>query len=215
LRNFNSLNITHLQFADDLLIFLNADERQCAALKLLLSGFENMTGLKINYSKSEVISLNLTTHKENLLAQILECKIESLPIKYLGVPLHNKKLRKIYWDFLLNKISNKLDTWQGKLLSLGGRLILIRSVLNVISIYWMIIFRLPSHIRYRINQLCKKFLWFGGHSVRKKIYCLVAWKIVYNSCEQSGLGILNLHLMNKALLYKWLWRFNSITEKRL
>jgi hypothetical protein len=63
------------------------------ALKLLLAGFENMSSLNINYSKSELIPLNLSDDEDNHLAEILGCKIGSLPIKYLVVPLHWKKLR--------------------------------------------------------------------------------------------------------------------------
>jgi hypothetical protein len=59
-----------------------------AALKLLLVGFEHMLGLKINYSKSEMIPLNLQETESNRLANIIGCKIGILPIKYLGVPLH-------------------------------------------------------------------------------------------------------------------------------
>jgi hypothetical protein len=61
--NFNAINITHLQFADDTLIFLEVDDRSLATLKLLLVGFENLSGLKINYSKSELIPLNVTNTK--------------------------------------------------------------------------------------------------------------------------------------------------------
>jgi hypothetical protein len=64
-----------------------------AALKLLLVGFEYLSGLKINYSKSEMIPLNLTETESYRLANVIGCKIGILPIKYLGVPLHWKKLR--------------------------------------------------------------------------------------------------------------------------
>jgi hypothetical protein len=64
-----------------------------AALKLLLVGFEYLSGLKINYSKSEMIPLNLTETESYRLANVIGCKIGTLPIKYLGVPLHWKKLR--------------------------------------------------------------------------------------------------------------------------
>jgi hypothetical protein len=59
-----------------------------AALKLLLVGFDNISWLKINYSKSKLIYLNLNESEGNHLVEILGCKIGSLPIKYLGTPLH-------------------------------------------------------------------------------------------------------------------------------
>jgi hypothetical protein len=76
-------------------------------------------------------------------------------------------------------------------------------VLNAIPIYWLTIFRIPAKIKKRLNQLCRRFLWFGGNTTRKK-YCLVSWKVICTSFEQGGLGILNLKIMNKALFVKWL-----------
>jgi hypothetical protein len=64
-----------------------------AAIKLLLTGYENMTGLKIDYSKSELIPLNITEHKGISLANIIGYKVGNLPIKYLGVPPYWKRLR--------------------------------------------------------------------------------------------------------------------------
>jgi Reverse transcriptase (RNA-dependent DNA polymerase) len=57
LANFNNQNIINLNYADDTLLFLQADLKMLEALKLILIGFENLTGLKINYTKSELIPL--------------------------------------------------------------------------------------------------------------------------------------------------------------
>jgi hypothetical protein len=97
-------------------------------------------------------------------------------------------------------------------LSLGGRLILIKYVSGAILIYWMSIYRLPTKVRLRLEQLGRRFLWFGGNSVRKKGICLVSWKIICTNIEQGGLGVLNLKSMNKALLSKWLWRYYNPDE---
>jgi hypothetical protein len=66
-----------------------------------------MFGLKINYSKSEIIILNLTNQLAHSLANIIGCKIGIFPIKYLGVSLHAKKLRNRDWEFLINKVQKK------------------------------------------------------------------------------------------------------------
>jgi hypothetical protein len=68
----------------------------------------------------------------------------------------------------------------------------------------MSLFRLLIFVRKRIDQLCRRFLWFGGNSVRKNSYCLISWKHICNPQDQGGLGVINLKLMNKALLCKWL-----------
>ena len=60
----------------------------------------------------------------------------------------------------------------------------------------------------RIDQLRKRFLWYGGDSVRKKYY-LVAWPAVCRSKSQGGLGVTDLDRMNQALLAKWWVRFQD------
>jgi hypothetical protein len=78
-----------------------------------------------------------------------------LLLTYLGVPLHNKNLTKEHWNFLLAKIENKLTGWQGKLLSIGGRVTLLNYVSSAILIYWMSMYRLPKNVRNVIDKLRK------------------------------------------------------------
>lgn len=79
-----------------------------------------------------------------------------LPITYLGIPLHWKKLTFNDWLPLVHKIEKKIDSWKGKLLSIGGRLTLIKSVLSAIPLYWLSIFKMPSKVRKRIEQLVRR-----------------------------------------------------------
>jgi hypothetical protein len=144
------------------------------------------------------------------LANSLGCKLTKLPIIYLGIPLHYKKLIADHWNFFITKIENKLQSWKGKLLSIGGRVTLLNSVITSIPLYWMSIYRLPVHVRKAIDKLRKRFLWYGGNSVRKK-YSLVAWHIVCKSKSQGGLGLLDLKMMNTTLLAKWIVRFQDPT----
>jgi hypothetical protein len=88
LGKFNNKNIINLKFVNDTLIFLKAYSKRIEALKLLLVGFENLSGLKINYTKSELIPLNLTDEESTCLAQIFGYKVDKLLINYFGVPLH-------------------------------------------------------------------------------------------------------------------------------
>jgi hypothetical protein len=207
LGNFSNMDyIMNLHFADDTLLFLKADSAVLTHIKWLLVAFENVSGLKINYEKSEMYALNLSDTECASLASVIGCKVAQLPLKYLGVPINNKSLTDIDWQPLLDKIEKRLQSWKGSLLSLGGRVTLLNSVLSAIPMYWMSVYRLPAKIRHKIDKIRRKFLWHGGNSTRKK-YPLVSWDVVCRSKDQGGLGIIDLKLMNKSLLAKWWIRF--------
>lgn len=87
------MSILNLYFADDTLLFLKADNSNIEALKWILIGFENLSGMKINFSKYEMVSLNISSTETISLASLIGCEVSSLPITYLGIPLHSKKLR--------------------------------------------------------------------------------------------------------------------------
>lgn len=79
--------ISHLQFADDTLIFCGANEVQVKNVKAILICFEAVSSLKINFFKSELIRLMVEDQKKGQFAEILGCRVVSLPITYLGLPL--------------------------------------------------------------------------------------------------------------------------------
>lgn len=213
LGNFsNSPKVLNLHFADDTILFLEANVAMIENLKFLLLGFESMSGLKINFEKSALVPLNITPELANDMALQLGCQLSSLPITYLGVPLHWKKLSTSEWQPLITKIENRLQTWKGSLLSLGGRVTLLNSVLSAIPIYWLSIYRLPVNIRSKIDRIRKKFLWAGSHPSSRKKYHLVAWDQVCLGKHQGGLGIINLERMNISLLAKWYFRFKDPTS---
>lgn len=99
---------------------------------------------------------------------MLECKLDQLPITYLGIPLYWKKLNYNDWMPLINKIEKKLNSWKEKLLSIGGRLTLLKSVLSAIHLYWILLLKCHLKLGKKIEQLSRRFLQYGGSSVRKK-----------------------------------------------
>jgi hypothetical protein len=79
--------ITHLQYANDTIIMLQPDALGLANLKFLLLCFENMSGLRINFHKSEVMALGSTGQDQDTIANMLNCKRGSFPFTYLGLPI--------------------------------------------------------------------------------------------------------------------------------
>ena len=113
-----------LQYADDTLIFMEGCHNQLAALKSLLHTFSTSTGLKVNYSKSMLVPINLEESESVNLAQSFGCSTGSLPFTYLGLHLvsQNQKwqisslwLTNVRKDYLVQLLSSlKLEDWRSQ-----------------------------------------------------------------------------------------------------
>lgn len=88
-------------------------------------------------------------------------------------------------------------------------MILINSSLTNVPLYMISFYRLLVEVRERIDFYRRMFLWQEDQGIRK--YHLVNWQEICFPKDQGGLGILDLEIMNEALLGKWIWRLE--TEK--
>ncbi|KAF5474107.1 hypothetical protein F2P56_006039 [Juglans regia] len=102
-----SLSISHLLLADDTLIYYESDPDQNCSLRALLLCFEVISGLELNLSKSEIIPVGSVNNFSDL-AAIMGCKVSSLLMKYLGLPLGAPHKSKAMWDGIVEKIECKL-----------------------------------------------------------------------------------------------------------
>jgi hypothetical protein len=124
-----------LQYADDTILFMEHNKDQARNIKLLLSAFEQMSGLKINFYKSELFYFGQSKVDESQYAKLFSCQIGSYPFQYLGIPMHFRKLSNKDWEKIEERIEKKLSSWKGKYLSVRGRLVLINSVLTSLPMF--------------------------------------------------------------------------------
>jgi hypothetical protein len=96
-------------------------------------------------------------------------------------------------------------------LSVGGRLVLINSVLTSLPMFMLSFFEVPRGVLERIDYFRSRFFW--QHDSQKKKYRLIKWSIMCQSKDQGGLGMQNLEIHNECLLSKWL--FKLINEEGL
>jgi hypothetical protein len=113
------LSISHILFADDTMVMCDADPVQLMYLRLAMTCFEAATGLRVNLAKSEIV---LVGDVENLrvLADILCCRIGSLPMSYLGMPLGFTFKSTLIWNPIIEKMERRLAGWKRLYLSKGG-----------------------------------------------------------------------------------------------
>ena len=133
--------------------------------------------------------------------------MEHLPTIYLCMPLGSKHKTMEIWNGILVKIEKELARWKVQYLSLGGRVILINSVLDSLPTYVMSLFPIPAKVVKKLDKLRRNFLWKSNKE--EKGYNLINWKNVLLSKEREDLGIRNLRLQNESLLMEWLWRYTE------
>ncbi|KAE8794585.1 ABC transporter G family member 37 [Hordeum vulgare] len=84
--------VTHLQYVDDTMIIVEGSDSDIVNLKFLFLSFEEMSGLKINFDKSEVVVLGYSEDEQLRIADNLYCSLTSFPISYLGMPLAESRI---------------------------------------------------------------------------------------------------------------------------
>ncbi|XP_022014521.1 uncharacterized protein LOC110914018 [Helianthus annuus] len=122
----DGLKISHVCFADDLMLFSQADECSVRILKESLEDFSGVSGLIPNLNKSTIYFGNVNNHLQHLIKGLLPFKVGVLPVRYLGIPLLSKRLYSKDCSVLIDKVRKKLNDWKNKFLSFDGRLQLIR-----------------------------------------------------------------------------------------
>ncbi|PNX89544.1 ribonuclease H, partial [Trifolium pratense] len=173
-------------------------------IKTILRGFELVSGMKINFVKSKLYGINVGERFLEAAANFLLCKSESIPFKFLGLPVGANPRRLNTWKPVVESMLKRLSGWNGRHLSIGGRVTLINSVLSSLPLYFFSFFKAPKGVIHQLVKIQRNFLWGGGLDDKK--LCWVKWEHVCLPKEKGGLGVKDLSLFNQALLSKWRWR---------
>lgn len=132
------------------------------AIKSMLQLFEVTSGLEVNFFKSQLLGFNVDASWLRVAMLILNCKSGSTPFKYLGLPIGVNPRRKVTWAPVVEKVRKRLSSWNNKSLSLGGRIVLLKSVLTSLSMYFLSFFLAPKGIILTLESMFKQFLCGGG-----------------------------------------------------
>lgn len=199
--------ITHLQYADDTILLLQFSVENLTNIRRILACYETMSGMKINFDKSEVFTVGLSVEDQQQAALILGCKAGSFPMTYLGMPVSFCKISKNQLRYVSDKAEKRLSTWQCDYLSTGGRSILIESCLSSIPMYTMGVYELYEGNYQLLDSIRSRFYWQGTGKKRK--YHMVKWEALSRPKEFGGLGFLDVRVMNICLLAKWIAKLET------
>lgn len=193
-----------LQHVDDTILFMDHDIEQAQNLKLLLNAFEQLSDLKINFHKSEIFCYGEAKEFEDQYREVFGCNSCEYPFRYLGIPMHHRKLFNADWGIVEERFEKRLNRWKAKHHSYGGHLTLINSVLSSFPMFMMSLFEIPREVLTRLDAIGSKFYWQGGKENKK--YRLAKWSLMCRPKAQGELGIIDLDTQNKCLLSKWLFK---------
>ncbi|GJW89939.1 RNA-directed DNA polymerase, eukaryota, reverse transcriptase zinc-binding domain protein [Tanacetum coccineum] len=203
----SSLQISHLFYADDAIFMGQWSQCNIYTITQVLDVFHRASGLRINMNKSKLMGISVDSSKVEQAAAKIGCMVPKTPFKYLGSRVSDLMSRIQSWNDVTEGMMSRLSRWKLKTLSIGGRLTLLKSVLGAIPIHHMSIFKVPMKVLHNMESIRSRF--FNGADFNSKKPSWVRWNNVLASKDIGGLGVSSLFALNRALMFKWVWRFIS------
>ncbi|KAG5606071.1 hypothetical protein H5410_027563 [Solanum commersonii] len=147
-------------------------------------------------------------------ARISEGALQCIPrmrgresINYLGCPLYIGGQRIIYYSELVDKVVKKISGWHSRILSFGGRVTLVKHVLQSIPIHTMAAISPPKTTIKYLKNITADFFW--GMDKEKKKYHWASWETLSYPCDEGGIGVRLLSDICTSFQYKQWWIFRT------
>ncbi|XP_027169914.1 uncharacterized protein LOC113769603 [Coffea eugenioides] len=200
--------VPYLAFGDDMIIFTRCSQDALVSIKDFLQLYQSCSGQKVNITKSAFYaSARVTDAQRALVSTTLGYQCQGFPFRYLGVPLIRGRVTCAVFDELLGKVRQKLFHWSSKMLSMGGKIVLLRSVLCSLPVYLLQVLQPPKAVLLHLGRVCNVFLW--DTSIESKRTHWAAWDKVCRPVEEGGLGFRSFEDVAKAFSCKLWWKLRE------
>jgi hypothetical protein len=146
------------------------------------------TGMMVNSNKSAIYFPKIEEDIKLLLTDLFTFPSFELAdrLKYLGFYLKPNNYGISYWKWLLKRIEKRINLWCNRWISRGGRLMLIKSIIEAILVYWHLLAYIPKGILVKIRKICFNYLWKGSGEYQESH--LVSWKVLISTQMVQWLG---------------------------
>lgn len=206
----NAPAVSHLLFADDSMFYCKTKDEELDQLMSLLDKYSLASGQRINYQKSSIyFGKRIPVAERNSIKNKLGIAQEGGGGKYLGLPESFGGVKVSILSYIKDSLAQRIDGWQNKFLSQGGKEVLLKAVALALPTYTMACFQLPKTLCEKITALMAD-LWWTNQKEKKGIHWK-AWEHMSMPKRHGDIGFKDLEAFNLALFGKQLWRM--ITRK--
>ncbi|XP_021631810.1 uncharacterized protein LOC110629204 [Manihot esculenta] len=130
-------SISHLLFADDSILFTQATMEQANIIRSILHNYSRASGQSVNLAKSTIIfSPNTSPILKQQICSSLNIHNLEVNDRFLGLPAHFYRSKTQTFGYLRERIEKTCAGWKEKLLSKGGKEVLIKAQ-NERKIHWV------------------------------------------------------------------------------
>nr|XP_016467082.1 PREDICTED: uncharacterized protein LOC107789726 [Nicotiana tabacum] len=203
-----SPKINHLAYADDTIIFSSSDDTSLRHIMEVLAANEEASVQLVNKAKSVVYLHHLTDSEVvEKVERVTGIKRQEFPIVYLRCPIFYSRRKMEYYQPMITKVLDRLQSWKGKLLSIGGRAILIAHVLQSMPIHLLSAVNPPAYVINTLHKIFAQFFW--SSSVTGNNGHWASWSTLCMPQKEGGIGFRSLHDVEKALFCKLWWKYRT------
>jgi hypothetical protein len=153
----NAPGISHLLFADDTLLFLEATEDQIVLVNDALWLYEKSTGQLMNPQKCSILfGADCSMDAQDRVKDVLKVSNVTVEEKYLGLPTPDGRMGMNRFVSLKEKLISRLSNWAERNMSSRDKEVLIKAVAQAIPTYVMSVFKVPVTLCDELTQLIRR-----------------------------------------------------------
>lgn len=193
--------VNHLLFADDSLIFLNAQVQSANRLNELLRIYAECSGQAVNREKSSIyFSPNASQPVRDAMKHTLDIHIEAFTERYLGHLTAVGRITSGTFDHICERSRRKMQGWSKRNFICAGREVYLKSIVQAIPLYSMSCFQLTKKGYKQLASCMAKYWW--SSSIDKRSLHWIPWDKLANPKVKGGMGFRDFEMFNLALLGK-------------